>query len=47
MTWLALLLALFLETVERPKLEMLGESVAGGSKVDFIDADRLEVLIKE
>ena len=41
------LLALFLETVERPKLEMLGASVAGGSKVDFIDADRLEVLIKE
>ncbi|KAL3778491.1 hypothetical protein HJC23_000504 [Cyclotella cryptica] len=40
------LLALFLDTVERPKLEMLGESVPGGSKVDFIDADRLEVLLK-
>jgi hypothetical protein len=41
------LLALFLETVEKPKLEMLGEEVAGGSKVDFIDEDRLEVLFKE
>lgn len=40
------LLALFLDMVERPKLEMLGESVAGGSKIDFIDADRLEVLLK-
>ena len=39
------LLGLFLDTVERPKLELLGdESVAGGSEVDFIDADRLEVL---
>ena len=27
------LLALFLETVERPKLEMVGESVPGGSIV--------------
>ena len=40
------LLALFLATVEQPKLELLGESVAGGSKVDFIDADRLEVLVE-
>jgi len=39
------LLALFLSTVEQPTLERLGEDVAGGSKVDFIDADRLEVLI--
>lgn len=38
------LLCLFLDTVERPKLELLGEGVAGGSEVDFIDADRLEVL---
>jgi hypothetical protein len=39
------LLGLFLDTVERPKLELLGdESVAGGSEVDFIDTDRLEVL---
>lgn len=41
------LLALFIETVERPKLEMLGEDVAGGSEVDFIEADRLEVLTKD
>lgn len=40
------LLALFLDMIEKPKLEMLGESVAGGSKIDFIDADRLEVLLK-
>mmetsp|Transcript_15574 Transcript_15574/g.24162 ORF Transcript_15574/g.24162 Transcript_15574/m.24162 type:complete len:303 (+) Transcript_15574:140-1048(+) len=38
------LLCLFLDTVERPKLELLGEGVAGGSEIDFIDADRLEVL---
>jgi hypothetical protein len=38
------LLCLFLDTVEKPKLQMLGEDVAGGSEVDFIDADRLEVL---
>ncbi|KAK1734330.1 hypothetical protein QTG54_015097 [Skeletonema marinoi] len=38
------LLCLFLDTVERPKLELMGEGVAGGSEVDFIDADRLEVL---
>lgn len=38
------LLALFLDTVERPKLELLDEGVAGGSAVDFIDADRLKVL---
>ena len=38
------LLCLFLDTVEKPKLELLGEQVAGGSEVDFIDADRLEVL---
>ena len=38
------LLCLFLDTVEKPKLDLLGEQVAGGSEVDFIDADRLEVL---
>ena len=38
------MLALFLSTIEQPKMEMLGEDVSGGSKVDFIDADRLEVL---
>jgi hypothetical protein len=41
------LLALFIETVEKPKLEMVGEEVPGGSLVDFIDGDRLEVLFKE
>ena len=40
------LLALFISTVERPKLEMMGKDVAGGSAVDFIDSDRLEVLLK-
>jgi len=39
------LLALFLETVEKPKMEELGQTVPGGSEVDFIDGDRLEVLI--
>lgn len=39
------LLALFIDSVERPKLEMVGESVPGGSNVDFVDADRLEVLL--
>ena len=41
------LLALFLETVERPKLEGLGEEHAAvdGSRVDFVDADRLGVLV--
>mmetsp|Transcript_35067 Transcript_35067/g.73968 ORF Transcript_35067/g.73968 Transcript_35067/m.73968 type:complete len:318 (+) Transcript_35067:30-983(+) len=39
------LLALFISTVEAPKMEMVGESVPGGSMVDFIDADRLEVLM--
>ena len=38
------LLCLFLDTVEKPKLDLLGEDVPGGSEVDFIDADRLEVL---
>eukprot|EP00986_Skeletonema_menzelii_P006576 scaffold2505_cov157-Skeletonema_menzelii.AAC.3 len=37
------LLCLFLDTVERPKLDMLGEDRIN-SDVDFIDADRLEVL---
>lgn len=44
MTRAECLLCLFLDTVERPKLESLGEAVAGGSEVDFIDEDRLEVL---
>lgn len=41
------LLALFIETVEKPKLKLVGEEVAGGSEVDFVDGDRLEVLLKE
>ncbi|KAL3760454.1 hypothetical protein ACHAWU_005989 [Discostella pseudostelligera] len=46
------LLALFLNTVERPTMEKLsssGEEVppAGASTVDFIDADRLEVLMND
>ena len=40
------LLALFLSTVEKPKLDMVGEDMPGGSNVDFIDADRLEVLLQ-
>ncbi|KAL3763046.1 hypothetical protein ACHAW5_007335 [Stephanodiscus triporus] len=39
------LLALFLETVERPRLEALGMKVPGGSDVDFVDDDRLGVLM--
>lgn len=38
------LLALFFVLVEIPKLEILGEEVAGGSQIDFLDQDRLEVL---
>lgn len=38
------LLALFLSTVEAPQMKKLGQDVAGGSAVDFIDSDRLEVL---
>ena len=41
------LLAIFLYTVEIPQLKQLGEDVAGGSEVDFIDSDRLEVLTGE
>jgi hypothetical protein len=38
------LLALFLSKVEKPQMEKIGQEVTGGSDVDFIDADRLEVL---
>ena len=38
------LLALFLSTVEKPQMEKMGQEITGGSDVDFIDADRLEVL---
>jgi hypothetical protein len=39
------LLALFLGTVEAPKLMEIGETVPDGSRIDFVDADRLEALL--
>ena len=39
------LLAIFLQTVEVPKLLEVGETVAGGSTVDFLDEDRKEVVL--
>ena len=39
------LLALFLRTVEEPELKEKNATVSGGSKVDFLDADRREVLL--
>ena len=39
------LLALFLDTVEAPKLLEIGETVLDGSSIDFVDVDRLEVLL--
>lgn len=39
------LLALFLDTVEAPKLMEIGETVPDGSRIDFVDADRLEALL--
>jgi hypothetical protein len=41
------LLALFLSTVERPRMEALGMDVPGGSEVDFVDDDRLGVILHE
>lgn len=41
------LLAVFLHTVETPKLKEMNTSVPGGSDVDFIDSDRFEVLIEK
>ena len=41
------LLALFLKTVEIPQLEKAGKSVPDGSRIDFLDADRSEVLLSE
>jgi len=38
------MLAVYLQTVEVPKLLDVGETVAGGSAVDFLDEDRKEVL---
>jgi hypothetical protein len=39
------MLALFLATVEIPQLEKVGEEVPDGSKLDFLDSDRMEVLL--
>lgn len=41
------LLALFLSKVEIPQLEKIGESVSDESKIDFLDSDRLEVLLSD
>ena len=41
------LLALFLSTVERPRMEALGMDAPGGSGVDFVDGDRLGVILPE
>jgi hypothetical protein len=38
------LLALFLKTVETPALEKANETVPDGSKIDFLDKDRLDVI---
>ncbi len=40
------LLAIFLATVEVPQLQKIGESVPDGSKIDFLDSDRMEVLLQ-
>jgi hypothetical protein len=40
------LLALFLDTVEAPQLAQAGETVPDNSKIDFIDSDRLEVILQ-
>lgn len=40
------LLAIFLHTIESPQLASVGESVPDGSKVDFLDEDRREVLLQ-
>ena len=39
------LLALFMINVEIPTLEKVGQEVPGGSKIDFIDEDRMGVLL--
>jgi hypothetical protein len=41
------LLALFLHTVEAPSLLQRNVTVPGGSIVNFLDTDRLEVLLSE
>uniref|UniRef100_A0A6U9ZM97 Uncharacterized protein n=1 Tax=Pseudo-nitzschia australis TaxID=44445 RepID=A0A6U9ZM97_9STRA len=39
------LLAIFLRQVEIPQLEKLSDTVPDGSKIDFLDQDRLEVVV--
>ncbi|CAJ1960081.1 unnamed protein product [Cylindrotheca closterium] len=39
------LLALFLDTVEAPTMAKVGQTVPDQSKIDFLDADRIEVLV--
>ncbi len=39
------LLAIFLHNVEIPQLEKLNETVPDGSKIDFLDEDRREVVL--
>jgi hypothetical protein len=39
------LLAIFLDTVEAPQMAKIGQSVPGGSHVDFLDEDRKQVLL--
>jgi hypothetical protein len=39
------LLGIFLQEVEIPKLQQLNETVPDDSKIDFLDADRYEVVI--
>lgn len=39
------LLALFMATVEQPELQAKGASVPDGGRIDFLDADRQEVLL--
>ena len=41
------LLALFLTTIEAPELRLKNTTVPGGSVVDFIDQDRMEVLLDD
>jgi hypothetical protein len=39
------LLAIFLHTVEKPTLEKVGQEVPDGTVINFIDEDRLQVLV--
>jgi hypothetical protein len=39
------LLGIFLQEVEIPTLQQLNETVPDDSKIDFLDADRYEVIL--